>query len=100
MKNKIYQLVSFANGFNKRTKQWENLRSVKNIYIGSGGLKTAHFEYNKELNEVRFYENGYNGNKYSEVRVKVEIHTPHIHEDGSLAYYGDKIIQSYNPSNV
>jgi hypothetical protein len=99
-KNQIYQLVSFANAWNKRKKNWESLRSVQKVYVGTEGLKTAYFKFNKELNEVRFYENGYYESKYSEVRVKVEIHIPHIHDDGSLAYYADKVIESYNPSNI
>lgn len=100
MKNKIYQLVSFASAFNKRTKKWESLRSVQKVYVGSNGLKTAYFEFDREKLEVQFYENGYYTTKYSEVRVKVEIHEPHIHENGSLAYYGDMIIHSYNPQNI
>lgn len=99
-KNQIYQLVSFVNAFNKRTKKWESLRSVQNVYVGKEGLSTAYSQFEKEKKEVRFYENGYYESKYSEVRVKVEIHIPHIHEDGSLGYYGDKIILSYNPSNI
>lgn len=138
-KNQIYQLVSFVNAFNKRTKKWESLRSVQNVYVGKEGLSTAYSQmenlrefiliYDSGFKEItRHYdiknvkecylnnkvrsgrgtlevcikvlENGYYESKYSEVRVKVEIHIPHIHEDGSLAYYGDKIILSYNPSNI
>lgn len=99
-KNQIYQLVSFANAFNKRTKKWENLRSVKQIYIGKEGLSTAYSEFEVEKNEVKFYENGYYSNKYSEINVKVEIHIPHIHKNGMLAYYGGEIILSYNPNNI
>lgn len=100
MANKIYQLVSFANAFNKRTKRWEKLRYVQNVYIGANGLKTAYHNFDEEKREVSYYENGYYSTKYSEIRVKVEIHIPHIHNNGSLAYWGDKVIHSYNPQNI
>ena len=97
---KIYQLVSFANGYNKRAKKWESLRSVTKVFIGPKGLKTAYKEFETEQREVKFFENWEGGSKYSEVRAKVEIQIPHIHENGSLAYWGDKILYSYNPKKI
>lgn len=99
MKNKIYQLVSFVNAYNKRTKMWESLRNVTIVYVGAEGLKSAHFDFNKEVNEQKYYES-INLSKYSEIRGKAEIQEPHIHENGTLAYWGDKIIATYNPQNI
>ena len=96
---KIYQLVSFVNAYNKRTKKWESLRNVSSVFIGKEGLKSALFEFEKEKNEQKYYE-GVNLSKYREIRGKAEVHEPHIHENGSLAYWGDKIIQTYNPLNI
>ena len=97
--HKIYQLVSFVNAYNKRTKKWESLRSIQKVYVGAEGLKTAYFEFEKEVNEQKYYEQ-ISLPKYREIRGKAEIQEPHIHNDGSLAYYGDKVIQSYNPLNI
>lgn len=97
---KIYQLVSYVNAWNKRSKEWESLRSVTTIYIGRAGLKTAYAHFERE---VREYENAItvnNCNKYGETRGKVELHEPHVHENGTLAYWGDKIILSHNPNNI
>lgn len=96
---KIYQLVSFVNAYNKNTKKWESLRNVQKVYVGKEGLKTAHFEFEQEVNEQKYY-NGMNLSKYREIRGKAEIQEPHIHKNGSLAYWGDKVIQSYNPLNI
>lgn len=96
---KIYQLVSFVNAYNKRTKKWESLRNIKNVYVGTEGLKTAYFDFEKEVNEQKYYQ-GVNLSKYSEIRGKAEIQEPHIHNDGTLAYFGDKVLQSYNPLNI
>jgi hypothetical protein len=98
--SKIYQLVSFANGYNKRTKKWESLRSISNVYVGPEGLKTAYFELEKEQKEIVFLEQYEGGRKYREIRGKVEIQIPHVHENGSLAYWGDKVLKSYNPKNI
>lgn len=97
---KIYQLVSYVNAFNKRSKKWESLRSVTNIYAGKEGLKTAYQEFEREKNEYQQLTTVGNWRKYSETRGKVEVHEPHIHENGSLAYWGDKIIVSHNPQNI
>lgn len=97
---KIYQLVSFVNAYNKRTKQWESLRSTKEVYAGKEGLKTAYFEYEKEVNEYKFIETTFRSGKYREMRGKVEIHEPHIHENGQIAYWGDKVLISHNPQNI
>ena len=98
-KNKIYQLVSFVNAYNKRKKIWESLRSTTNVYIGTEGLKTAYFDFEKEKNEQKYYEQ-INLSKYSEIRGKAEIQEPHIHKNGTLAYWGDKVLASYNPKNI
>jgi len=100
IKMKIYQLVSFVNAWNKRTKNWESLRSVTKTYVGAEGLKTAHFEFNNEVNEYKFIETTFRTSKYSEMRGKVEVQIPHIHENGSLAYWGDKVLASHNPLNI
>ena len=98
---KIYQLISFVNAYNKRQKKWESLRWVAKTYIGKEGLKSALFELEKEINEQKYYE-GVKLSKYSEIRGKAEVHIPHIHDDGSLAYWAtaSKIIKSYNPQNI
>ena len=97
---KIYQLVSFVNAYNKRTKKWESLRSIKEVFIGPEGLKTAYHRHNEEVNEYIFIETTFRSSKYREMRGKVEVHEPHIHENGSMAYYGDKILISHNPLNI
>lgn len=97
---KIYQLVSYVNAFNKRSKRWESLRSIKEVFVGAKGLKSAYFRHNEEVNEYEFIETTFRSSKYSEMRGKVEIHEPHIHDNGTLAYYGDKIIVSHNPQNI
>jgi hypothetical protein len=99
MKNNIYQIVSFVNAFNKRTKNWESLHSVTKVYIGKEGLKTAYIDFEEQKREVQFYLQQ-NLSKYSDKRAKVEIQIPHIHENGSLAYWGDKVIHSFNPENI
>jgi hypothetical protein len=100
MKNQIYQLVSFVNAWNKRTKQWESLHSVSKIYVGKEGLKTAYAEFEREKNKYHELTTVGNWNKYGDTRGKVEIHTPHIHENGTLAYWGDKILFAHNPENI
>lgn len=96
---KLFQLVSFANAFNKRTKKWESLRSVTKVYVGNEGLLSAKYDFETEKNECRYLETCNNWNKYSEVRAKVEINIPHIHENGTLAYFG-KAIKTYNPNKI
>lgn len=99
MKTNIYQIVSFVNAFNKRTKQWESLHNVTKVYIGKEGLKTAYHEFENQKREVQFFLQ-WNLTKYREIRGKVEIQIPHIHEDGSLAYWGDKVLHSFNPDKI
>jgi hypothetical protein len=96
---KIYQLVSFVNAYNKKTKQWESLHSVTKIYIGKKGLETAYFEFEQQQKEVQFYLQQ-NSRKYSDLRSKVEIQIPHIHENGSLAYWGDQVLKSFDFKNI
>ena len=96
---KIYQLISFVNAWNKYTKKWENLRSVTKVYVGKAGLKSAYFEFDNEVRECSFFT-GQHLRKHGEKRYKVEIQEPHIHENGSLAYWGDKVLKSYNPQNI
>jgi len=97
---KIYQLVSFVNAWNKRTKSWESLRSVTKVFAGKEGLKTAHSEFEREKIQYQQLTTVGNWRKYSETRGKVELHEPHIHEIGTLAYWGDKIIISHNPLDI
>lgn len=97
---KIYQLVSYVNAYNKRLKKWESLRSVTIVYAGKEGLKTACSEFEREVNEYKQLTTVGNWNKYSETRGKVELHEPHIHENGMLAYWGDKVILCHNPENI
>ena len=96
---KVYQLVSFVNAYNKNTKRWESLHNITKVYIGKEGLKTVHLDFKEQQNEVSFYLQQ-NLRKYSETRGKVEIQIPHIHENGSLAYWGDEVLKSYNPNNI
>jgi hypothetical protein len=96
---RIYQLVSFVNAYNKKTKQWESQRSVSKIFAGKEGLKTAHFEFENEKREYEFIMQQH-FSKHSDKRGKVELHIPHIHNNGSIAYWGDKILLSHNPENI
>jgi hypothetical protein len=100
MKTKIYQLVSFVNAWNKRQKKWESLRSVIKVYVGKEGLKTAYQDYERELSEYKQLTTVGNWTRYGDARGKVEIHEPHIHDNGTLAYWGSKIIISHNPENL
>lgn len=100
MKNKVYQLVSYVNAWNKRLKKWESLRSVQTVYIGKEGLKTAMLQFETEVNYYKQLTTVGNWNKYGETRGKVELHEPHVHDNGALAYWGDKIILSHNPQNI
>ena len=99
-KNKIYQLVSYLNAYNKRTKAWESQQSITKIAIGPEGLKTLLQDFETEKNRNEYARSTNNWRKYSEVRGKVEVHEPHIHENGLLAYWGDKVIISHNPQNI
>jgi hypothetical protein len=99
MKNQIYQLVAFVNAYNKNSKQWESLHNITKVYVGKEGLKTAYFEFEIQQKEVQFYLQQ-NFLKYSDVRGKVELQIPHIHENGSLAYWRDKVLHSFNPSKI
>ena len=100
MGKKIYQLVSFVNAYNKRLKKWDSLRSVTTLYVGKEGLKTAINEFEREVSQYKQLTTVGNWNKYSETRGKVEVHEPHVHSNGALAYWGDKIILSHNPENL
>ncbi len=97
---KIYQLVSYVNAYNKRLKKWESLRSVTTVYAGKEGLKTAYSEFEREVVQYKHLTTVGNWNKYSETRGKVEVQEPHIHDNGMLAYWGDKVILSHNPDNI
>lgn len=96
----IYQLVSYVNAWNKRKRKWESLRNVSKVYVGIAGLEQAHYDFNSELKEYRFLSQQGNWNKYGDTRGKVEVHIPHVHDNGTLAYWGDKIILSHNPDNI
>jgi hypothetical protein len=96
---KIYQLVSFVNAYNKRTKRWESQRSVSKVFVGKEGLKTAYIEFDNEKKEYEFIM-GQHLNRHSDKRGKVELHVPHVHENGTLAYWGDKVLLSHNPDKI
>ena len=96
---KVYQLIAFVNAYNKNSKRWESLHNVTKVYIGKEGLKTAYAEFEDQKKEVVFYTQQHL-KKYSETRGKVELQIPHVHENGSLAYWGDKVLKSYNPENI
>ena len=97
---KIYQLVSYANSYNKRTKKWESQRSVQQVYADKMGLQTAYTDFEREKSLIHNLRTCNNFNKYSEIRGKVELQVPHIHENGTFAYWGDKVLISYNPDNI
>lgn len=96
---KIYQLVSFVNAFNRNTKQWESLHNETKVYIGAEGLKSAYIDFESQKKEVTFYLQQ-QLRKYSDKRGKVELQIPHIHENGTLAYWGDKVLHEYNPEKI
>lgn len=96
---KIYQVIAYVNGWNKKTSRWEQLHHFNKFYVGKEGLASAHIEYDKQLKEYQFATTCL-PSKYREARGKVEINVPHIHNDGSFAYYGDKVIISHNPDNI
>lgn len=97
---KIYQLVSYVNAWNKRKKEWESLRSETTVYVGKVGLQTATEHFEREVGKYIETTTVGNWHKYGETRGKVELHEPHVHENGTLAYWGDKIILSHNPENI
>ena len=97
---KTYQLVSYLNAYNRRTRKWESLWSITTIAVGDNGLKTLLHSFESEQIKHEYNRRVNNWRKYSEVRGKVEVHEPHIHENGTLAYWGDKVIASYNPDNI
>jgi hypothetical protein len=96
----IYQLTCFVNGWVKRSKTWETLYSFQKIYVGREGLKAAYAEFETQNNKFNYYRTTGNWNRIGDVRGKCELHIPHIHEDGTIAYWGDKILQSINPDNI
>jgi len=97
---KIYQLQCFVNAFNKKKKCWESKYEFSKIYVGKEGLITAHSDYEREVNKFHYEHDVGNWTKYTEVRGKCELHEPHIHENGTIAYWGDKILLSDNPDNI
>lgn len=97
---KIYQLVCYVNAYNKRLKKWETLYTYSQIYAGKEGLKTAYAHFEIELSKYRQYTTQGNWKKYGETRGKVELQVPHIHENGQIAYWADKVLISHNPDNI
>lgn len=97
---KIYQLVSYLNAYNKRKNEWESLYTETIIAVGRNGLKTLTEKFESEKSKNNYQRTVGNWNKYSDVRGKVELQEPHIHENGQIAYWGDRIIMSYNPDNI
>ena len=72
---------------------------------GNGGCYEGDFicldeDYN--LNYFSRISNGEVGTakNYFEIRGKVELQIPHIHENGKLAYWGSTILETYNPQNI
>lgn len=96
---KIYRVLGFVNGYNKKTKRWEQIFHTETIYIGKEGFKTAHQDFKRELENVKFACSQHNS-KYREVRSKIELHEPYFYPNGSMAYYGIKNYQSFNPDNL
>jgi len=99
-KLQIYQLTCFVNGWVKRAKTWESLYSFTKIYIGREGLKTAYDEFERQKNQFHYYRSIGNWNRIGDVRGKCELHVPHIHEDGTIASWGDKVLITDNPYNI
>lgn len=97
---KIYQLLSYVNAYNKRTKTWESIRRTQKIYAGRQGLKTALSEFEREVGQYKYVTTVGNWNKYGDTRGKAELTEPHIHENGEIAYWGDRIIKTHNPQNI
>ena len=100
MKNQIYQLTCYVNGWNKKTKQWESLYRFTEVYVGKAGLQTAYSEFERQKGKFTQYRTVGNWNKYGDTRGKCELHIPHIHENGTIAYWGDKVLLSENPDNI
>jgi len=100
MKNQLYQLTCFVNGWVKRSKTWETLYTFNAIYVGKEGLKTAYDEFERQKNYFKFHRSTGNWNRIGEVRGKCELHIPHIHDNGTIAYWGDKILIAENPDNI
>ena len=100
MKTQIYQLTCFINAWNKRVKKWESKYYFSQIYIGKDGLNSAYSEFETQKEKFRHERAVGNWNKYGEVRGKCELHIPHIHDNGTIAYWGDKILISENPDNI
>ena len=98
--NQIYQLQCYVNGWVKRKKEWESVYSFTKIYVGNEGLKTAYAEFERQKKEFYDHRAVGNWNRIGDVRGKCELHIPHIHEDGSIAYWGDKILLSENPDKI
>lgn len=96
---KIYRVLGFVNGYNKKTKQWEQIFHTETIYKGKEGLKTAHQDFKRELENVKFACSQHDS-KYSDTRGKIELHEPHFHDNGQMSYWGDKIHQFSNPYNI
>lgn len=97
---KLYQLTCFVNAYNKRKKQWESKYTFNQIFVGKEGLKTAYSEFERQKLKFEHERAVGNWNKYSDVRGKCELHIPHIHENGTIAYWADKILISENPDNI
>lgn len=97
---KIYRVQCYVNAWRKRTKEWESKYSYERLYVGKEGLKSAIRQFEIQKEKFQYERAVGNWNKYGEVRGKCELHEPHILEDGSLAYWGDKIIMTENPDNI
>jgi len=100
MATKIYQLTCFVNGWVKRSREWESLHSFTKLYVGKEGLITALAEFERQKNKFHQARTVGNWRRIGEVRGKCELHIPHIHEDGTIAYWGDKVIVIENPDNI
>lgn len=96
---KIYRVLGYINGYNKKASKWESIFHTETIYIGKEGLKTAHQDYENELSNFKFNYTQHDS-KYREVRGKIELHEPYFYPNGSMAYYGIKNHQSFNPDNL
>lgn len=97
---KIYQLKCYLNGYNRSRRMWESLYSHTEVFVGPEGLATAHVKFEEQKARFHLERQSYSTRKYREIRGKCELHIPHIHQNGQLAYWGDEVIKIDNPDNI
>jgi hypothetical protein len=97
---KIYQLTCYVNALNKRSKEWESIYLFNQIYVGREGLKTAYEDFEFQRQKFIYNRTSYSKHKYQDVRGKCELHVPHVHKNGMIAYWGDHVLISDNPDKI